>query len=338
MATAGGLDIHEQLVHAASAPSPALEPAFADTAGVSVARVADVPPIVRPKDRAAWPKIPALAFAIVILLLPGISAAALRSGPRSALALVQSAGAATSDTSTAKMAVTIKSASGELANGITVDGAFDFEHRRGLMMMDPSQFGAPGVGKIEIIFDYSSGLVMYMKFPPAMASQLGNKPWLKMDVASLMRQSGSNVDIDSLLQGQSNNPTSGLAVLQSADRVDRIGPEQVRGVDTTHYRVEVNIQKAVDDAPADLREELTQLQKMVGGGPMGADVWIDGDNHVRRFSMVLNSSALGGANPAAVLGQLTISYDLYDFGAPVATAVPPADQVTNFQDVLNGLR
>jgi len=331
MATAAGLEIHQQLSHAEATPAPA--PAFAGP-DVSVARVEDVPPIVRPRQKGARSKVPTLAFAIVILMIAGIASAVLRSN-RSPLSLVQSAGAATTDTKTAKMAVTIKSTSGALANGATVDGAFDFENRRGLMTMDPTQFGAPGIGKVQVVFDYSSGFVMYMKFPPEMARQLGNKAWIKIDVAALAKQSGSNVDLGSLMQGQSNDPTSGLALLRAADEVDKLGTEPIRGVGTTHYRIQVDVQKAVADAPADLREELSQLQKMVGGGPMTADAWIDGDNHVRRFEMVINGSAFGEL-PASALGtgQITISYDLYDFGAPVDAAVPPADQVTNFQDVL----
>ena len=340
MATAGGLEIHEQLGHTKDARVAAftgLAPAAAPVVvtGVSAARVEDVAPIVRPrKGSRTRPAVPALAFAIVVLMLAGIGSAVLR-GNKTPLALVQSAGAATSDAKTAKMSVTIKSASGELANGVTVDGAFDFENRRGLMLMDPTQFGAPAVGKVEILFDYSSGLVMYMKFPPEMARRLGNKPWIKMDLAALAQQSGG-VDLGSLTQGQSNDPTSGLELLQGADRVDKFGTEQIRGVDTTHYHVLVDVQKALANAPADLREQMSQMERLVHGGPMAADVWIDGDNHVRRFEMVIDGSAFGApgstANPLA--GQITISYELYDFGAPVDTAIPPADQVADFQDIL----
>ena len=328
MATAGGLEIHEQLSHAAPTASAGQAPA-ADLEPLpvaSAARVADVPPIVRPRNEGSRPAVPVLAVAIVVLLLSGIASAFVRGdGVRSTLALVQSAGASTSETKTARMAITLKSDAGEFAKGVTVDGAFDFENHRGLMQMDAAQFGAPEMGKIDIIFDYSSGLVMYMKFPPAFAREFGNKPWVKLDVASLSKM-GGGVDVGALMQGQSNDPMSGLALLKEADDVDNVGKESVRGVETTHYRLQVSLDEAAGDA-------VPELQKLTGGKPLPMDVWIDADDHVRRFEMTIDSSALGEAG-APHAGGVTIAFDLYDFGAPVDTAPPPANQVTNFEDVL----
>lgn len=330
MATAAGLEIHEQLSHVAPPPPRQPDPEILEMA--SAARVADVPPVVRPRDRSAWPKIPALAFAIVIVLLTGVASAVLRNGgARNALALVQSAGAATSDTKTARMTLTMKGGSGALANGVTVEGGWDFANHRGLMQLDGAQFGQPAMGKLDVVFDYSSGFVMYMKFPPELARRLGNKPWVKMDVASFARENGSTVDFNSLMSDQSGDPTSGLALLHDADKVDKVGTEQIRGVDATHYRLQVSLEKALADAPADEQASLAQVQKAMGSGPMNLDVWIDGDNHVRRMQMALD----GGTYAAKEAGTtLTIAYDFYDFGAPIDTAIPPADQVTNFNDLL----
>src|SRR3954465_13728126 len=104
MATSGGLEIHQQLSHAAPTPKP--EPAFEAvpaSAGVSAARVGEVPPIVRPRERSAWPKVPALALAVAMLLLAGVASALVKSRGPSALSLVQEAAATTSDAKTARV-------------------------------------------------------------------------------------------------------------------------------------------------------------------------------------------------------------------------------------------
>jgi hypothetical protein len=124
-------------------------------------------------------------------------------------------------------------------------------------------------------------------------------------------------------------------MLQSADKVDKVGTEQIRGVDTTHYRLEVDLDKALADAEGSDKDVLSQVQKAVGGGPLSADVWLDGDKHVRRMQMTLD----GGTYSQKAAGtRITIAYDFYDFGAAIDTAIPPADQVTNFDDLAKRAR
>jgi hypothetical protein len=238
------------------------------------------------------------------------------------------------------VSATIKGASGPLANGITIDGGYDFDNRRAEMEIDPSKFGVPGVGKIEAIADYSSGLIMYMKFPSQMAAELGNKPWVKMDVGALLKEAGLDVNLGSLTQGQSNDPTQGLSMVRGADSVVAVGNEEVRGTPTTHYRATVNLDRAIAEAPADVRPTLTQLASLYTVRTFPVDVWIDNDGRVNRYQQTIDPSTIhtpagvsAGANPFA--GPVTMTYDLYDFGSEVDVKIPPADQVTDLNQLIH---
>ena len=338
MATAGGFEIHMELAHAVAPvrADPDVEPAVA-------ARPADVPRVTRPRRpkaiRPALSAAPVIALAIVALLLAGVGTAVVRGRGESTLAMVQAAATRTGDANTAQVSTTVKTDSGPLAKGITVDGGFDFDNRRGSLSIDPSKFGVPLVGRIDSIVDYSSGLVVYMRFPPDMTKELGGKPWVKLDVSALMRKAGVDVDTGSLFQGQSNDPTSGLGLLRGADNVVKIGSEQVRGEDTTHYRLDVSLDKAIADAPTpEAKDAMTKLANLYTVRTFPVEVWLDGNGRLRRFQESLDTAIRLPAglqtqgNP--LQGHVTITYELFDFGSEVDTQIPPADQVTDFAALL----
>ena len=112
----------------------------------------------------------------------------------------------------------------------------------------------------------------------------------------------------------------------------------IRGVDTTHYQATLDLGKAIDRAevPPALREKLEQLLTPQGADApkLPADVWVDGDGLVRRIRLHLDlGSFLGAAGngDSAAAPSMTVSMDLYDFGAPVNVVAPPADQVDGSQ-------
>jgi hypothetical protein len=360
MATAGGLEIHIELAHkadaepaaaTASAQAPDFRASSADNPPLTHgsraqgARV-DVVPMERPRRQSSrLTATPFIAMAIVALLVAGVASALVRrnESPSTTLAMVQASATATEHTGTARVSFTMKGASGPLANGVTVDGGYDFDNRRAEMEIDPSKLGVSGVGRIEAIADYSSGLVMYMKFPAQIASKLGNKPWVKMDVGALMKDAGLDVNLGSLTQGQSNDPTQGLSMVRGADSVMPVGVEDVRGTPTTHYRVTVNIDKAIAEAPADQRSTLTQLASLYTVRTFPIDVWIDSSGRLDRYQQSIDPSTIhlpagtpASANPFTT--PITMTYELYDFGAPVDVSIPPADQVTDLNQLIHQSR
>src|SRR5437868_3606797 len=154
MATAGGLEIHLQLAHMPDSPpiqgepvpavagvGPAVSTATAPAA-VALADVDDIIPLDEPRRKSKLTAVPVIALAIVALLVAGVASALVRNneGASNPLAMMQAAAATTSNAGTAQVAATIKSTSGPLANGVSVDGGFDFNNHRASLDADPSKF------------------------------------------------------------------------------------------------------------------------------------------------------------------------------------------------------
>ena len=253
------------------------------------------------------------------------------------LEAVAGAATKTTDARTTKVALTMKSDSGLFAKGLNENGAFDLTNRRGRFDIDTSQFGLPGAqGTVEAIFDYNAGLVIYMRFPK-LAEEMPGKEWMKIDFADLMK--GSGIDINSILQSQSGDPTSGLEQMRGATEVTKVGTEKVRGVDTTHYRVVIDLDKAVRESPATQRAAMQKLADLYTVKELPAEVWLDDAGRVRRYTSTIDTSTIklptgaqSSANP--ITGKMTITMEFFDFGTVVDATPPPADQVVNFQDLL----
>ena len=118
----------------------------------------------------------------------------------------------------------------------TISGQGEFSGQRGRMTIDMSDFaastGGAFAGEMEMVMDR---FVIYMKFPPELASQLpGGRPWIKIDLKEAGKQIG--VDFEDLLQFQQADPTQSLQYLRGASEdFEKVGSEEVRGVETTHY-------------------------------------------------------------------------------------------------------
>jgi hypothetical protein len=344
MATAGGLEIHMEIAHAPEAVAsgaPLAAAAVAAPAPVAIPGVG----LERPRRTAGTrattglTEVPIIALAIVALLVAGVATAVVRRNGPSPLAMVHASATTTADAKTAQVSATIKTDSGPFANGITVDGGFDFASRRARLEVDPAKFGAPGLGKIQAVADYSSGFVIYMRFPPQVAQELGGKPWVKLDFGAFARESGLDVDIASLVQGQSNDPTQGLGMVRGADNLVKVGTEQIRGTDTTHYRLDIDLDKAISEAPTEQRDALQKVANLYTVRTLPLDLWLDGEGRVRRYQQSLDTGIIRlpaslqtQGNPFG--GHITITYDLYDFGSAVDVQIPPADQVTDLNALI----
>ena len=84
-----------------------------------------------------------------------------------------------------------------------------------------------------------------------------------------------------------------LVVQRRAENVVKVGTDQVRGVDTTHYHLDVNLQKAVQQQPTpEARAALQQLVNSYTVSSEPADVWLDSDGRVRRLQRKLDFSTV----------------------------------------------
>jgi hypothetical protein len=112
-------------------------------------------------------------------------------------------------------------------------------------------------------------------------------------------------DVDSL--GTQFSPQRLLAMLRRASReTRRVGEEDVRGVETVRYRLEVDCEQA----------ELFDC----AGSTAPVEVWIDDEARVRRIRVEEESSS----------GTI----EFYDFGVDAVIEPPPADQVQDLPEVV----
>ena len=211
------------------------------------------------------------------------------------------------------------------------DGAFDYEARRGQFTLDLSSLGLPVPGgKAEMVLVQD---VVYMKLPLDVP-QLQARPWLKVDVDEVGRESG--IDVSSFRQLQNNDPTASLNFLRGAtEDAEKVGTEKVRDVETTRYRATLDLRKAAEQVSQDLKDDVERVIQQLGQDRIPTQAWVDGDGRLRRLEYAVDLSKVQapatGAKPS---GTLTTTVELYDFGVEVDAAEPPTDQVTDLSELL----
>jgi hypothetical protein len=211
-------------------------------------------------------------------------------------------------------------------------GVFDGRARSGAMNM---RFSLPGglestLGgadpSLEMIMDGRKGLVMYMR-SPLFRTMVGDK-WLKLDMAKLAKKEG--FDLNSLMNANQADPSQSLHMLMAASDPHVIGYDRVRGVFTTHYKLNVDLAKFAkeNDAYGDMVE---QLKKLTGVTSYPAEAWIDDKDRVRRMKIDMSfNSPTGGAF------TMSMTMELYAFGIKVNVPPPPASDVLDAASVLGG--
>lgn len=219
-------------------------------------------------------------------------------------------------------------------------GAFDYEARRGELTYDFGDLFAalgqtlPGADEpVEIILD---GNVFYMKFGLLSNLVPGVKPWIKFDLESLAGQEGLDLSqFQSLNQG---DPSQVLEYLRAAGSVEEVGTEEVRGVETTHYKGVIDLDQVAELAPADARDQLQQsidqLKEQAGLTELPVEVWVDGDGLPARIQYSFDGSMLAGGEGEGFKTIFTM--ELYDWGTEVNVEPPPAGEVTDSSE-LTGL-
>lgn len=169
-----------------------------------------------------------------------------------------------------------------------------------------------------------SGNVLYMR--SSVFSQLGlpaNKQWVKIDLGQLAQQRG--IDLSSLAN-TSPTPTSALSYLRGSGKVREVGKETIDGTETRHYKVVVNLEKAVARSDASTQEALRRVIKVSGVKTLPIDVWVDGKDFVRKVQYAQRA----GTN------EVNVTMNLHDYGKPVAINPPPSNQVVDLMHAVGG--
>jgi hypothetical protein len=168
----------------------------------------------------------------------------------------------------------------------------------------------------EVALEENGDYVVYLRLG-FLASQLpGGKQWIKLDVSKLGKSAG--LDLGKMLSGSQLQPTDLLSVLKAEGaKVHKLGSAKINGIATTHYKVSVDLAKALQSkgltSPL-LSSAVAQMKTI------NENVWIGKDGLVRRVALTYGLPA--GDSP-----RLAMTMDLYDYGAHVDIAAPSSSQV-----------
>ncbi len=200
------------------------------------------------------------------------------------------------------------------------NGVYDGKNKSGWMNMHfamPPAFQAQlptADPSMEMIFDGSHGLVMYMR-SPLFDKMVPTGKWVKLDVEKMAKKEG--VDLGAIMNVNQADPSQSLRMLMASSDARVTGSERIRGVQTTHYAFNIDFKKLVHD-----NKTLKQLTEAMGSVSAPAEAWIDAQGRVRRLVVKMS---MGGAQLATPM-TMTMTEELYDFGVRT-NITPPSDDL-----------
>jgi hypothetical protein len=169
----------------------------------------------------------------------------------------------------------------------------------------------------EIVLEQDGDYVIYLKLD-FLSSQLpGGKEWVKLDLTKLGKSAG--LDLGQLMSGSQLQPSDLLGMLEAEGaKVQKLGAATIDGAATTHYRVRIDLAKALQEKglTSPMLKEIARRTKTAAD-----DVWIGKDGLVRRLRLAYSLGTPSGTAHAAM------TMKLYDYGAHVSIAAPPSSAV-----------
>jgi hypothetical protein len=256
---------------------------------------------------------------------------------------VRQAADTTAAQSTAAVATTVDMMVGDRKVSMTGSGQLDSTTNQYTQTFDMIQlFEALGqtapAGATAPFTVVADGSIVYVS-SPGFSQMSGGKPWMKFDSA------GGNSILD-LLGGSgggafTTDPAAFLRFLDGAGKVTNVGTESILGTPTTHYQGTYTINDSLSTLSPDDRDRVTKQFDGLGF-PLNArdeaidfDAWVGSDGLVRRVSTTFDVDKLAPTpNSTSKLGDVTVTVDYSDFGAPVQITVPPADQVQDLSGLV----
>jgi len=208
------------------------------------------------------------------------------------------------------------------------EGVFDYAANRGTMTMT-----LPEADEVEMRVD---GTVAYVRVPEGEETGLPEGvSWIRIDAAAHGAQAGQFGQIDQ------QNPGRMLDYLHAAeDEPEEVGREEVRGVETTHYRAQVNLEEMAEQELEQLpeeqreqqRQQLEQLREMLTEPTIPVEVWVDDDGLLRRMTMEMTLEAPGLEGQPTEM-RMTMRMELFDYGVDVEVETPAEDEVVDYDEL-----
>jgi hypothetical protein len=207
------------------------------------------------------------------------------------------------------------------------NGTFDKSGKIGQMSMTTSV-----MGKDMKIDEISSGHTIYMTSDLFKQVLPGGKTWIKLDLDAAAKDQG--IDLSALTGaggGATQDPTQALEYLKGAGKSTTVGDETVNGVETTHYHVDVDLEKVGAKGGAEGKKAVQQLEKMSGLRTLPVDVWVDKDHLVRREAMKYDMTVQGQRM------SMSMTIDMTKYGVEVSARPPKDSDTIDAQELLGQL-
>lgn len=258
---------------------------------------------------------------LVTLAAAGLLAAgcgttmALQQSPAAVLA----AAVTKTGTQSLKISVTVAVKSTGMSVSYAATGAFDFAHSRGTLTL------AAPFGVTERYIAPKAYIKLSSGIGPALPH---GKTWIEVDSSRLPSGAASSLGPFGAVAGNPKSLLTSLTAIASSER--KLGTSTIRGVPVTGYQLNIDPAKVEARIPSAQRKSVGQLAQGLGKGTLPVDVYVDGQNLLRRVQVAIGlpHSATGTLHLPAGL-RLTVTMDFYDFGVPVNVTAPPASQVVS---------
>jgi len=202
-------------------------------------------------------------------------------------------------------------------------GLFDAKGKRGRMTLQSTVQGASF--QIAAVLDWP---VMYMRLPAQLGAQLpAGKHWVSFNFQSLGKKLG--FDFQQIMQASQTDPGQALGYLRGIQSLEKVDKEEVRGVETTHYKGVVDLRKAAEEMGV-AGHSVDRIIQLTGIASVPTEVWLDESGLVRRMRYDYRNMRLGSGQR----GDMTMVTELYDFGVRAHIAKPPAGQVVDLENLI----
>jgi hypothetical protein len=271
-----------------------------------------------------------LGRVLSLLCLAACASALVGCAGGDALALdpVAKAGSATAGTTSSRFEFRAAISAGSLGSfSFNGNGIYDGKGKSGWMNM---HFALPPAAQVqlgssdpsmEMIFDGSHGLVMYMR-SPLFDKMVPAGKWVKMDLEKLAKKEG--VDLGAIMSANQADPSQSLRMLMASSNARVTGSERIRGVQTTHYAFNIDFKKLARD-----NKQFRQLTEATGSVSAPAEAWIDAKGRVRRLALTMSLGAALGTPMT-----MTMTEELYDFGTQTNITPPSGDLVVDLSSLV----
>lgn len=216
---------------------------------------------------------------------------------------------------------------------MTGQGVMDFSGAASSMTVEMFGMGGFEIRQIED--------TVYVRLPEGLVAQMpGAKPWMEADLETMYGQQYATGPAQ-VRGGAVQDPTRQLEYLRGvSDSAEKVGVEEVRGVQTTRYGAVVDLERGAAGQDAVAREAHDEMVEKLGASKFPVEVWLDDKNRVRRYAMDVTVPVPEDAPemPEGGKVQTSIIAEYYDFGTPVDVQTPPPDQTTEGSRLLSGQR